>query len=123
MAAFSIPAMTVPQRRTYHSFRKGIPGADSLMRNPKAPGPAQDRRRKHIGFCLDVQSSHEFMTRSGIIAETAQHSTRHHPGTVFVNSSGGHAPVRCLDNDGDSLRPQHLLDNVSDLGGEAFLNL
>jgi len=63
------------------------------------------------------------MTRSRIIAEASHHSTRHHSGTVFVNASGRHASMRCLDNDRDSLRLQHFLDYVSYLHRKTFLNL
>lgn len=63
------------------------------------------------------------MTRSRVFAETSQHSTGDHSGAVFVNSSGGHASMRCLDNHRDSLRLQHFLNNVSYLHRKAFLNL
>jgi hypothetical protein len=61
------------------------------------------------------QSCHEFVTCRRIIAKASQHSARHHLGSVFVDASGCHAPMRCFNHDSDSLRLQHLFDNVGDL--------
>ena len=55
------------------------------------------------------------MTRRRIVTKTSQHSTRYHLGSVFVNATRRHAPVRRFNYDSDSLRLQYLLDNVGDL--------
>src|SRR3954471_24951844 len=72
---------------------------------------------------LDVETGHELMARSRIVAKTTEHPARHHAGAVLVNPAGRHAAVRGLDDDGDSLGPQNFLDHVRDLGRQALLDL
>jgi len=40
-----------------------------------------------------------------------------------MDAARGHASVRRLDDDGDSFRPQHLLDDVRYLSSKPFLYL
>jgi hypothetical protein len=63
------------------------------------------------------------MTCRSIVTKAPQHPAGHHSGSMFVDAPRCHASMRRLDDDGDSLREQHLLDDVRYLSRETFLYL
>ena len=76
---------------------------------------------KRSAFVPD--NGEEFPAGRRVVAERAQHATRHHTDAWFADAACCHALVRRFDNDADTLWLKYLLDRVSDLCSQCFLNL
>src|SRR5262249_24463204 len=65
----------------------------------------------------------KFLSKLTILAEAAEHAAGDQVGVGLVNAARGHAVMRRLDDDGDTFRPEHVVDRVRDLGRQPFLDL
>src|SRR4051812_45953052 len=76
-----------------------------------------------ITVAVDVDEAQELRAGARVLAKRAEHLARDHRHTAFVHAAGGHALVRCIDDDAHAARFQNVLYAMRDLCGEFFLHL
>ncbi|KAG8670770.1 hypothetical protein FPOAC1_004004 [Fusarium poae] len=78
-----------------------------------------------LSFILSVHSDimHELISRLTLLLETSQHAACQSCGTGLLNATHHHAQVARLHDDGNTLRPEDFHDGMSDLLGQALLDL
>ena len=78
---------------------------------------------EHVLSLIHRDEIQKFFARFGIFPENAEHVAGHHIHVGVVNAPGGHAVMRCFDDNGHTSGLQDLLDGFCHLGGHCFLNL